>query len=405
MIFALVSAAAIASEPVLSVQRGPGTGDITLNWSGGMPPFEIYRSEQASDVVDPLNLLATTFETSLVDTPSGTDLVFYRVRDVPVCTVSFAVGYLGNGNTCSFIGSPNATDLPAIALDEFHYNELFTGGGYDAPFGLAGGVFNAAAGPDWTFGTVGKARGCGACLEITGKNGSIVGMVREIADIGSVGSNGYATGVHIDNAYIDQVRNGSGPAVDVTIRPVPCPHSGNLLLKNIIYNANQPWYWIGLEYIPYNSVYPLLSMEIKAEVGHDQWYPLPQIWTNKWDLLNFQPQTIPVPDPPNGPVRFRFTSIYGDVLVSEPVQQVERPHPQNPAIVYYDMGVNFVPRSVPPGPCAPNLDCGNWTIDPGEECESSAQQVVDCSSLGAGDGTAFCDPGTCLWDRSTCSNP
>jgi hypothetical protein len=73
--------------------------------------------------------------------------------------------------------------------------------------------------------------------------------------------------------------------------------------------------------------------------------------------------------------------------------------------VYYDTGVNFTARSIEPGPCTPNYNCGNWTVDAGEECESALQQSADCSGLGAGTGTAYCDPGTCLWDATTCSNP
>ncbi len=202
------------------------------------------------------------------------------------------------------------------------------------------------------------------------------------------------------------VRDGQGVAVDVTIRPVPCPHTGNIMIRYRMYNSQSPFYWTALEYVAYNHVYPILAVEIRAEVGHEQWYPLTPDWVARWNELNV-PRVIPYPDPINGPVRLRITSLYGDVVTTDLIQHPDRPVPGAAGTedFYYDSGVQFPARSIDPGPCMPNLDCGNWMLDPAEECESSEQLSADCVSLGAGTGTAYCDPGTCLWDRSTCSNP
>ncbi|MAG31920.1 MAG: hypothetical protein CL908_13615 [Deltaproteobacteria bacterium] len=328
-----------------------------------------------------------------------------------LCITVLAVGYPASGNTCNFFNhdGPNKPNLPGIALDEFTYNEFFTGQGYELPFGYDGGQFGTAINDDSPhYGTVGRAHGCGACLQVTGENGSAVFMVREIADYNSVAQNALPRGVHLDSNYIDQVRTGNGMDIDVTIQPVPCPFDGNILIAHRIYNDQQTWYWNALEYTPYNMVYPIKKMEIRAEVGHTEWYDLPKKWTNKYVLGNYNPLggQIPFPDPMNGPVRFRITSVYDEVLITPPIQQAERPlAAEANGWAYYDLGVNFEPRPYAEGACTPNYFCGNWQLDPGEECESSQQLSPTCASLGAGTGTAYCDPGTCLWDRSTCSSP
>jgi len=67
----------------LSVERGPGRDDVTLNWTGGLPAYEVYRSTAANDVTDPSHQLGETVGQTFPDTtPSGPSLFFYRIREV-----------------------------------------------------------------------------------------------------------------------------------------------------------------------------------------------------------------------------------------------------------------------------------------------------------------------------------
>ena len=44
------SVAQTGPEIVLTVKTGPGPQDVTLTWTGGQPPFEIYRSADVKSV-------------------------------------------------------------------------------------------------------------------------------------------------------------------------------------------------------------------------------------------------------------------------------------------------------------------------------------------------------------------
>lgn len=325
-----------------------------------------------------------------------------------VCQEALAVGYPGDGNTCNFYSNgthPGLQDLPGIALDEFTYNEFFSQE-YDPRLtgdGAFADPFDPGAPAE--FGTVGKAFGCGACVQVSGPNGSAVFFVREIADVAAVGLNGRPRSVHIDLDHIALVRNGAGVAVDVTLQPVPCPFTGSIQLAHRIYSQ---FYWIGMEYTPYNYVHPIKQIEIKAETGHSQWYDLPGVWTNKYRLDNLAPGPygrVPLPSPQDGPVRFRITSVYGEVLVTPPIQQAILPlDPAANGWAYYDLGVQFEPRPWAEGACTPNAFCRNFqTGFVGEACSSYTQETTSCASLGAGTGTATCGPVSCTWDTSTCS--
>jgi hypothetical protein len=107
-------------------------------------------------------------------------------------------------------------------------------------------------------------------------------------------------------------------------------------------------------------------------------------------------------DPDNTPVRWRFTSVYGDVVETEPIQMVDLPLGQDTAYAFYDTGVQFTPRPVAPGACTINRLCGNKQWDDGEVCEMHVSSPADCATLDAGTGQAPCDPFTCDWDTSFC---
>jgi hypothetical protein len=48
-------------------------------------------------------------------------------------------------------------------------------------------------------------------------------------------------------------------------------------------------------------------------------------------------------------------------------------------------------------------ECGNGTIQPGEQCDGANLQGFDCESLGLSGGVLGCDPFTCTFDTSGCA--
>jgi hypothetical protein len=66
--------------PTLSVARGPGPTEVTLNWHGGQPPYAVYRSYDPSEVVHPGNLIGSTDGLSWTDDPPQDGLHCYIVR-------------------------------------------------------------------------------------------------------------------------------------------------------------------------------------------------------------------------------------------------------------------------------------------------------------------------------------
>lgn len=84
---AVVVLAALCSSPLLAaesivlfVERGPGDEELTLSWTGGMPPYHVYRSVDPALVVDDANLLGETADTSWIDAPPDAPLHAYVVR-------------------------------------------------------------------------------------------------------------------------------------------------------------------------------------------------------------------------------------------------------------------------------------------------------------------------------------
>ena len=72
-------AQAISPEIVLTVRPGPGPLDVTLEWTGGAPSFEVFRSADAATVCHAESSLGVTDIRSWVDlAPPST--VFYKVR-------------------------------------------------------------------------------------------------------------------------------------------------------------------------------------------------------------------------------------------------------------------------------------------------------------------------------------
>jgi len=63
----------------LSLLRGPGALDITLQWLGGQPGFSVFRSHDPATVTDPINELGQTTVRHWTDVPPPGEIYFFRV--------------------------------------------------------------------------------------------------------------------------------------------------------------------------------------------------------------------------------------------------------------------------------------------------------------------------------------
>ena len=78
MIVSLTLVAARSADPVvLTVDKGPGPDEVTLSWSAGEGTFEIFRSTQAPNLLDPANKLGETVERILTDSPPPEETIFF----------------------------------------------------------------------------------------------------------------------------------------------------------------------------------------------------------------------------------------------------------------------------------------------------------------------------------------
>jgi cysteine-rich repeat protein len=82
----LLVTAAYADNIQLTEQRGPGAGQVTLQWAGGGPPYEVYRAASPAGVVAPLNLIAIEPGPSFIDTPPDVPILFYVVTQTAATT-------------------------------------------------------------------------------------------------------------------------------------------------------------------------------------------------------------------------------------------------------------------------------------------------------------------------------
>jgi len=63
----------------LSVFRGSGQLQVTLQWLGGQPGFTVFRSEDPATVLDAINELGQTTDRNWDDTPPPGDILFFKV--------------------------------------------------------------------------------------------------------------------------------------------------------------------------------------------------------------------------------------------------------------------------------------------------------------------------------------
>jgi len=79
------SLACLADGTSLRVGRGASAGQYSLNWSGGLASFTVYRSTSPRGVVDPANAVGSTSQFQYTDIPPGAT-VYYLVRGVDCTT-------------------------------------------------------------------------------------------------------------------------------------------------------------------------------------------------------------------------------------------------------------------------------------------------------------------------------
>lgn len=80
----------------LNVDLGPAPGEVALAWTGGRPPFGVFRSVDPSLVIDPANLLGETAGNAWIDLPPEGTIFFYKI------TASCAYGRAAGGEACFF---------------------------------------------------------------------------------------------------------------------------------------------------------------------------------------------------------------------------------------------------------------------------------------------------------------
>jgi len=110
-------------EVVLEVSEGLQPGEVVLDWAGGVPGFEVYRSNSASGLVDPSHHIGSTSGRTWSDQPPAEDILFYRVVGpclTPVAEACDGVdddcdGVVDNGcGPCQSSADCTAYDMPAV---------------------------------------------------------------------------------------------------------------------------------------------------------------------------------------------------------------------------------------------------------------------------------------------------
>ena len=118
LIFLAVPASSFAQSPppeiVLTVKQGPGPLDVTLEWTGGQPTFEVFRSADAVAVCRADTSLGVTDARIWIDSPPQ-GLVFYKIYS----PFAFEPPEICNGvdDNCDGIVDNNTTTCNAGACE------------------------------------------------------------------------------------------------------------------------------------------------------------------------------------------------------------------------------------------------------------------------------------------------
>ena len=111
---------------VVNVARGPAAGQVSLSWTGGVPPFLVYRATTPTDVELEGSYVGQTSSSSYIDTPPAGQQFYYFVK--PSCLYDPPERCNGIDDDCNgaiddgFIANTNPlcdtyTNLGAIAGD------------------------------------------------------------------------------------------------------------------------------------------------------------------------------------------------------------------------------------------------------------------------------------------------
>lgn len=79
----VASAPSPAADPpdgiVLSLTPGPGPGEVTLRWTGALPPYRLFRSTTPANATDAANNIGQTSSQVWIDQPPAGAIFYYKV--------------------------------------------------------------------------------------------------------------------------------------------------------------------------------------------------------------------------------------------------------------------------------------------------------------------------------------
>ena len=106
-------AAAQGDGILLSIEPGRTPGDVELVWTGGQPPFRVFRSPEAASVTSPAKQLGQTSNRLWTDSVPAADLSFYRVTGL-VTVEETTLSY--GSNSAHSMELYTAQDLPTVPM-------------------------------------------------------------------------------------------------------------------------------------------------------------------------------------------------------------------------------------------------------------------------------------------------
>jgi hypothetical protein len=119
-VLAAMAASPAAAQPAagaeLTLEHGPGAGEVTLRWTGGIAPFSVYRALGPSGVIDPsTNLLGQTPDRVWIDRePTPADRIFYYKVTASGCAGD---GECESGSCADAVCCDRACDAACEACD------------------------------------------------------------------------------------------------------------------------------------------------------------------------------------------------------------------------------------------------------------------------------------------------
>src|SRR5262245_29903275 len=115
VVLGAADAPAQTSAIVLTVRHGPGPLDVTLEWTGGSAPYEIFRSIDMKDVCQPQNTLAITDVRTWADLAPPAGFVYYRVHSAGAAEPTETCN--GGDDDCDGLIDDNTTTCNAAACE------------------------------------------------------------------------------------------------------------------------------------------------------------------------------------------------------------------------------------------------------------------------------------------------